>query len=370
MTQTPGPTVTADAVRLSVDGAEIALDPTWLRDRCACAECRDAGSGQRLFDIADLPVGLRVESARVSGGVLTVRFAPEGHETSLLVDELLGADRPQRWADVRSEAAKRLWRSAADLGTRSGHAWSAHLADPVPAMRELALDGLTLLTGSSTTEGTVLRIAESFGHVRTTNYGTVFDVRVEESPTNLAFTSRAIGPHTDNPYRDPVPTIQLLHCLRNDAAGGRSGLVDGFAAAVELRRTDPEAFEVLASTPVGYAFDSADAGLRTHLPIVGLDVEGRIREIRFNNRSMRVPRMPLADSSAFYAAYRRFAALLAEPAACLRFTLRPGDCVVFDNTRVLHARTAFESGGGRHLQGAYADLDAVFSRLAVAERSR
>ena len=40
------------------------------------------------------------------------------------------------------------------------------------------------------------------------------------APGNLAFTSRAIRPHTDNPYRDPVPTVQLLHCLRAAAEGG------------------------------------------------------------------------------------------------------------------------------------------------------
>jgi Gamma-butyrobetaine hydroxylase-like, N-terminal/Taurine catabolism dioxygenase TauD, TfdA family len=27
-------------------------------------------------------------------------------------------------------------------------------------------------------------------------------------------------PHTDNPYRDPVPTVQLLHCLSTADDGG------------------------------------------------------------------------------------------------------------------------------------------------------
>jgi gamma-butyrobetaine dioxygenase len=47
--------------------------------------------------------------------------------------------------------------------------------------------------------------------------------------------SREILPHTDNPYRDPVPTVQLLHCLRTSEDGGDTGLVDGFAAAAALR---------------------------------------------------------------------------------------------------------------------------------------
>jgi gamma-butyrobetaine dioxygenase len=48
----------------------------------------------------------------------------------------------------------------------------------------------------------------------------------------------AIGPHTDNPYRDPVPTVQMLHCLASAAEGGDSGLVDGFAAARLMRAED------------------------------------------------------------------------------------------------------------------------------------
>ena len=32
--------------------------------------------------------------------------------------------------------------------------------------------------------------------------------------------TRAILPHTDNPYRDPVPTVQLLHCLSTADDGG------------------------------------------------------------------------------------------------------------------------------------------------------
>ena len=59
------------------------------------------------------------------------------------------------------------------------------------------------------------------------------------------------------------------------------------------------------------------------------------------------------------------------PELHLRLTLGPGDCIVFDNTRVLHARTAFEGGSGaRHLQGCYADLDGLASTVAVLERQR
>jgi gamma-butyrobetaine dioxygenase len=95
---------------------------------------------------------------------------------------------------------------------------------------------------------------------------------------------------------------------------------------------------------------------------------GRVRGIRFNNRSARPLRLPYAEVIAFYAAYRRWAELLARPERQLNLRLTPGDCLIFDNTRVLHARTAFSVTGGRHLQGCYADLDGLASTLAVLRR--
>jgi len=227
----------------------------------------------------------------------------------------------------------------------------------------------------------VLEVAGSFGFVRETNYGRLFDVRVENkgpAPGNLAFTSRAIRPHTDNPYRDPVPTVQLLHCLRaavkgdGEVGGGDTGLVDGFAAAAAFRASDPESFGIVAETPVPFGYVDKETELRASLPLIQLSPRGRIRGVRFNNRSARPLRLPYAEVTAFYPAYRRWAELLAEPGRQLNLRLAPGDCLVFDNTRVRHARTAFRISAdepGRHLQGCYADLDGLASTLAVLKRS-
>jgi gamma-butyrobetaine dioxygenase len=222
----------------------------------------------------------------------------------------------------------------------------------------------------------VLEVAGSVGFVRETNYGRLFDVQAKVDPANLAYTAMAIAPHTDNPYRDPVPTVQLLHCLASAAEGGDSGLADGFAAAGLLRTEDPAAFGILAATPVTFRYADATAELRATMPMIGLDPRGQIREIRFNNRSLQPLALTCGDrllepaeADAFYRAYLAFAEILQRPELILTFRLSPGDCVAFDNTRVLHARTAFTSAGRRHLQGCYADLDGVESALAVLRRS-
>ncbi|MFF2039785.1 phosphonate degradation HD-domain oxygenase [Kitasatospora sp. NPDC058170] len=344
----------------------IEPSPYWLRDNCPCAECRDPRSGQKLFQITDLPDDLAVAARTGSAEHLEVLWS-DGHRSRY----------PRAWlaqdaeGDGRTEADKRLWTAADFAGGLPTARWTAYLEDPAERaalLRAVRHSGFAVLRGVPVAERQVLEVAGTFGHVRVTNYGELFDVRVEPDPNNLAFTSVAIAPHTDNPYRDPVPTLQLLHCLDNSAAGGDSGLVDGFQAAALLRAEAPADFAVLTRTVVPFVFRDRGTELRADRPLIEVDPLGRIREVRFNNRSIGTLRGPAGELEAFYTAYRRFAAITLRPELRLDFRLDPGDCLVFDNVRLLHARTAFEQDGSRHLQGCYADLDSLSSTLAVLER--
>ena len=88
--------------------------------------------------------------------------------------------------------------------------------------------------------------------------------------------------------------------------------------------------------------------------------------MRINNRSAApVVDVPFDAMQDFYAAYRRFAEILEDPAMEVTFKLRPGELFIVDNTRVLHARKAFSGSGARWLQGCYADKDGLLSTLAA-----
>ena len=96
------------------------------------------------------------------------------------------------------------------------------------------------LSGAGTALDEVERIVGRFGFIRETNYGRLFEVRVVADPDNLAFTARALEPHTDNPYRDPAPTLQLLHCIQDSGGGGATFFLDGFALANGFARSIPK----------------------------------------------------------------------------------------------------------------------------------
>jgi gamma-butyrobetaine dioxygenase len=357
----------------SVSGQALSFPAIWLRDNCPCALCRDPRSQRKFFQITDLPEGLSVADVEVTDDKAVVTFLPDGHR-SVFSREWLASQASSRVGDGRNEQDKWIW-SAGDFAATSRHAdWSSYCSDDavrLDVLRGIERFGFAVLHGTPTEERTVLTVARTFGFVRETNYGELFDVRVEVDPSNLAFTGVAISPHTDNPYRDPVPTMQLLHCLSNDVDGGESGLVDGFRVAAMLRDEQPHFFDVLTSTPVMFAWGDAYSALRAERPMIELDPLGRIRGIRFNNRSMQALQLDGGRIIEYYDAYRYFARIAERPELMLTFRLESGDCLVFDNTRLLHARTAFQDScrGRRHLQGCYSDLDGLASTVAVLERA-
>ena len=110
--------------------------------------------------------------------------------------------------------------------------------------------------------GALCKVAELFGYVRETNYGRWFEVRAEVNPNNLAYTNLGLQAHTDNPYRDPVPTMQILACLENTVEGGDSIVVDGFAGggAAAGART-PRGFDLLLRHPARFEY-AGSAGVR------------------------------------------------------------------------------------------------------------
>ena len=335
------------------DGERSSVHVLWLRDNCACRECRHP-SGQRLLDIAAIADDLALTDARSENGSIVARFT-DGHEARCAASDLR-APQPR--------LAPRLW--GAELAEALPVERFDDVADGGEALRRwlAAVDalGFAILTDGPTTAGTVTRVAELFGYVRETNYGRLFDVRSAVEPDNLAYTGLALGPHTDNPYRDPTPTLQLLHCLSSSAGGGENTLVDGFGVAADLDRAS---FELLARHPVRFRYRDADTELEAEHPVLSIDAHGDVRAVHFNTRSA-LPSPELPEE--WYRAYRAFGRALASPNYQISFKLEPGDLFIVDNLRVLHGRTGYSEAGERHLQGCYADRDALRSRLAVLSR--
>jgi len=235
------------------DGHSARFHAIWLRDNALDPQTRSVTNGQRLITVLDIEPSTAIGSASATAnGDLRITFTPEGVEAVFPAEWL-----HERIYDKSSTAGRGwvsseivLWDSALDRRVPSGSYPQisqnrAALGIWLTAVRRY---GVALLRDIPPASGSLCDVAKLFGHVRETNYGRWFEVRAEVDPTNLAYTNLGLQAHTDNPYRDPVPTLQLLSCLENSVEGGESVVVDGFMVAERLRRENPRSFDLSTAT--------------------------------------------------------------------------------------------------------------------------
>jgi gamma-butyrobetaine dioxygenase len=346
------------------EGASRDVSGLWLFDHAD--DARDAVSGQREHGALALDGAARLESADIDGDVLAVRFAPSGAARRIGLDRLR--------ADAAPIHPVSLWLTPLPIAEAAPVPFQDYLGDDNGArevLSRVARFGLAFLVGAGRDPDVVELTVARFGFIRETNYGRMFDVRIEPQPGNLAYTDQALDLHADNPYRDPVPTLQLLHAITaDDAGGGETMFVDGFAHAEALRREAPDAFEMLAHTPVRFTFATAAGERWSHTaPVLSLAANGAVETVRLNHRSLDLVPGDAAATDAWYDAYLAYYLRLHAPQAAYGRRLAPGEVVIFDNRRLLHGRRGLASGSARWLRGCYADADGLAATLARLDRA-
>ena len=237
-------------------------------------------------------------------------------------------------------------------------------------MKSLHEYGFVKITGGGKESGEVIKIADLIGYIRETNYGKFFDVKLEVNAVNLAYTNLGLQAHTDNPYRDPVPTMQILYCLQNSTSGGDSKVVDGFKASILLKDKNQEYFNLLSKYCARFEYNGDEkTHLKSRRPMIELSPDGEIIAIRFNNRSTApITDVPYSDMENYYNAYREFSEIINERSMAVNFKLKPGEGFILDNTRVLHSRSEYSGLGNRWLQGCYVDKDGLLSKISTLSK--
>ena len=336
-------------------GESIELHPIWLRERTTEDGTVDAGSLQRLYDPAALDASLQATTIELDDGTSTITWS-DGHVQTVThralaielgwEDDALALPAAVGWSAEPSPFPRHQWPEDGD---------DAALA---AALDAFWTHGFVVFSGTPTEPGSLEQIAGRFGPVRETNFGLLFDVFTKPNPVDLAYTPIELKAHTDNPYRRPVPSIQFLHCLVNDATGGESTLVDGLAAFDDFRAIDPEGHEALTNTMVTYRYHYGDERLEDRSPILETDKNGQFEGIRNSDRLDFVDAVDPDVLDVFYRGRHGLRTLLNDPARRATFLLSAGDVMMMNNRRLLHGRNSFQiTTGLRHLQGCYIELD-------------
>ncbi len=337
----------------------------WLRDNCPSSF--DCITRERAFDIFGEDTDPAPLSAAIVAGDLEIVWQGSGHVSRLPLAFLQSYAKGDKRADAANLPRKAWLADHHECIARFAHADlladKACIKDWVGA---LLTDGIALLTGLPDTDAALTDTAGLLGHVRPSYFGITFEVKTHINPTNLAFTSAALGLHTDLPSEDFAPGVQFLHCRANSVEGGDSLFVDGLAVAEDFRALFPEDFNLLAETSVPYYCEHDTFDMRARQRVIELDEYGNISGVTISQHHCDIFDMPQKDLDRYYPAFCRFGRMMREAKYMMRFRLNAGECIVFDNHRIVHGRASYSAtSGDRHLRGCYIDRGEMRSTYRV-----
>jgi gamma-butyrobetaine dioxygenase len=346
----------------SISGSiETNLPALWLRERSQHKSQLDKVTRQRLFNPHELPADITYIQVRDEGAYVFVAFS-DGHEEHYSRADLLSAIHDQYQLPSAEPWESSTQKDAIDYSELSND------QGMLEALSKFIESGYLLIKHTPTASGSIFKLAELFGYVRTTNFGRLFEVYSRPDSSDLAYRHNALSPHTDNPYRDPVPGIQLLHCLINDPIGGDSTLVDSLAVCERLEKEHPDSLDLLKRIPVRFRYVDAETEVVSEKPVIATGYDGTIQGLHYSPRLDFMPLMPEEILQSYHLARQQLGRLLQDQTFEVRFRMESGDLLMFDNTRILHGRTEFDpTTGHRHLQGCYIERDEIISRYRLLQ---
>ena len=345
------------------DGHTSTYHYTWLRDNSP--QCRDV-HGQRCHDASAIPLDVHPWSVTIldDGGV-EILWAQAEHRSHYSATWLrshcystsfqtlasfkgtvIRTSRPELWTGrvVNKDMLAVTFDELMENSRRKRN-WLEMLTD----------FGVAILRGVGTHPGDIEKAASVVGNIGETHGGRIFEIRSDHAGDKRRYPEQTHQVSTAMPYRDPVPALQSLHCLSSTGSIEECLFVDGYFVSGLLRRKYPGMFLLLSAFPVPFFWADAQHDFFSERPIIATNFRGEVTSIHFNHRASGPFRVPVSLMESYYNAYRTFAALLTDPDHQVRFTLEPGEVVVFDNLRVLQGGLDMRVLQNTQLQGCYVD---------------
>ena len=343
------------------------IHPFWLRERVSGEKFLDKGTQQRLFDPTFLDNEILINKVNITDKFLEIDFNDGVNskiEINKLVLEFYNED------TLLKSIPKIKWDSS--LKEIKNFKYQENFFES-KEMYDLLISfykyGFVIIKDIPTHDNFIVKFANSIGSVRRTNFGEYFNVRSKPDPNDLAYTSLALAPHTDNPYRKPVPCIQLLHCIESEVTGGFSTLVDGYTVTEDLKKEYFDFYKILSEIKVRFRFTDKEVVLEDWSELIKLDENKDFKQVRFSPRLDYVPILEKDKLDLYYKARKKLSEMYNSDKYRIEFKLSPKDLIMMDNHRLLHGRTAYETKeGNRFLQGCYIDYDSTEGKLRHLKR--
>lgn len=370
--------VVADKVSVNLkwdDGRENRFDAFLLRENSPDADTIHPKSREMLISPLDIPDDLQVNAARVDdSGALVIDWST-GEQSHYHPGWL----RAHAWfedgdnPDLLPVVTERLLWDADTISqppSFEGVGVLDNERSQLEWLEALNTYGIARLRQLPDEDGLLERVVRSIGPPRESNFGPMYVLEIKDDPDSNAFTSGALLQHMDMPTRESPHGLQFLYCRANTTVGGEGVYVDGFRIANTLRSEQPEIFKALVDIHWVFNNRSRTTDYRAKGPVIVLDDQGEICDIRLTSWLRAPLKAPLEAQQRAYQAIRVFTGYAQNPKYQLVFRYEAGDLLAFDNRRVLHGRRAYEAAKGqRYIEGIYADRDDLYSKIRILRRT-
>jgi alpha-ketoglutarate-dependent taurine dioxygenase len=341
---------------------------SWLREHCPC--CRYPSPYQQLYDAAisgDIKAIPKPISVEISNNSLTIIWDEQpSHKSVFDIPSLLKHSALGDKKEINKN--KVYWNkdilgrySPPEYSIKNGKISNEHW------LSQLQKFGFILLKNTSQKE--IKSFLAGVSPLNKSYFGKTFDLNEQNKKINENLEKGggcALPLHNDLTFWGDHKVLQFLYCQKSSQVGGDSILVDGFYVAEKFKQNFPEYFEILASTKVEFCLSDPNYKylFRNSSMILQCDNAREIDTIRFSKRNCRPYFTDSKKMELFYEAYYTFFNQLKCKENQFHYHLKPKDCLIFQNFRLLHGRTAFDASlGGRKLHSGYYDWKYFKARL-------
>ncbi|KAG1740383.1 Trimethyllysine dioxygenase [Suillus occidentalis] len=305
----------------------------WLRDHCRCPGCFHPITKQRLLNTFEIPADIKPIHVQGSTDDLEVIWPGTSTESHSSVY-------PWTWLQANTyDPALQITPSRKVL-------WGSKIEKSPPSVTYTEENfGFCFVSGVPATPEATEELCERIGFTRETQYGKFWEFTADLSKGDTAYTTMALGAHTDTTY------------FHTEGSGGATLLVDGFYSYIRTSH------DLLSRVPIPAHAAGEPAALYTPSP-PAMYPPKELVQVRWNNDDRSVmSHLPPDEVEEWYQAIKIWNELLTKPDSEYWVQLSPGTVLTIDNHRVLHGRSAFD--GKRRVCGAYIGIDEYRSKLAV-----
>ncbi|KAB7506959.1 Gamma-butyrobetaine dioxygenase, partial [Armadillidium nasatum] len=301
----------------------------WLRDHCQCNQCFHPVSRSRtmLFDQLQLHVlPTHVEIAENS--VLKITWS-DGHCSQYTF----------QWLKERGFTTKANELKRPTTYKLNKVYWGSEILENIPTVKfydlmtddcalltwlqQLEVFGFVLISNAPAEYGQVRQLTERVGFIKKTHYGAEFSVKAKPDPSNVAYSSGPLQLHTDLPYYEYKPGLQLIHCIvQFKGEGGESQIADASHVARELKKNNPDMFKVLSETLVDWCDVGSDEGREFFK--VFQNSNGEIKRINYSHPQRdSFFNVDVKTAVKWYEAMKTYQDMLYDSKYCIQFKMTP-----------------------------------------------